>query len=303
MKIPYVINIQKYSIHDGDGIRTTVFFKGCMLNCWWCHNPESQKYTEEVLFNKEKCTGCENCLKACENGAITSIDGKAYTDFQKCTLCSRCIDSCIYNNREIVGKQYKIEELIKELEKDKQFYEDSQGGITLSGGEVMTQDMDYIETLVVRLKRKGYNIAIDTCGFAPTENYKRILNHVDMFLYDVKIIDDEKHKKYMGKSNELILHNLKFISDNHGKINIRIPIIENVNSDDKSIEDIINFLKNNIKVLKINLLPYHNTGSGKYEKLQKEYLGKDFKAPSKERIDEIAEIFKNNGFINIKIGG
>ena len=153
------------------------------------------------------------------------------------------------------------------------------------------------------MKRKGYNVAIDTCGYAPTENFKRLLKYVDTFLYDVKVMNDEKHKKYMGKSNELILHNLKFISDNNGKINIRIPIIYPVNSDEESIDEIIDYLKKNIKVEKVNLLPYHNTGSSKYVKLQKEYRGKDFEAPTKERMEEIADKFRSNGFINIKIGG
>lgn len=303
MKIPYVINLQKYSIHDGDGIRTTVFFKGCLLSCWWCHNPESQSYEQDLMVDEEKCTGCGSCVDICTNSSISLFKGRAKTNMKSCTLCFDCVDGCIYNNRHFVGKQFKIEELVKELEKDKQFYEDSQGGITLSGGEVMTQPMDYIEELIKKLKRKGYNVAIDTCGYAPTENFKRLLKYVDTFLYDVKVMNDEKHKKYMGKSNELILHNLKFISDNNGKINIRIPIIYPVNSDEESIDEIIDYLKKNIKVEKVNLLPYHNTGSSKYVKLQKEYRGKDFEAPTKERMEEIADKFRSNGFINIRIGG
>lgn len=303
MKIPYVINLQKYSIHDGEGIRTTVFFKGCLLSCWWCHNPESQSYEQDLMVDEEKCTGCGSCVDICTNSSISLFKERAKTNMKSCTLCFDCVDGCIYNNRHFVGKQFKIEELVKELEKDKQFYEDSQGGITLSGGEVMTQPMDYIEELIKKLKRKGYNVAIDTCGYAPTENFKRLLKYVDTFLYDVKVMNDEKHKKYMGKSNELILHNLKFISDNNGKINIRIPIIYPVNSDEESIDEIIDYLKKNIKVEKVNLLPYHNTGSSKYVKLQKEYRGKDFEAPTKERIEEIADKFRSNGFINIKIGG
>ena len=303
MKIPYVINLQKYSIHDGDGIRTTVFFKGCLLSCWWCHNPESQSYEQDLMVDEEKCTGCGSCVDICTNSSISLFKGRAKTNMKSCTLCFDCVDGCIYNNRHFVGKQFKIEELVKELEKDKQFYEDSQGGITLSGGEVMTQPMDYIEELIKKLKRKGYNVAIDTCGYAPTENFKRLLKYVDTFLYNVKVMNDEKHKKYMGKSNELILHNLKFISDNNGKINIRIPIIYPVNSDEESIDEIIDYLKKNIKVEKVNLLPYHNTGSSKYVKLQKEYRGKDFEAPTKERMEEIADKFRSNGFINIKIGG
>ena len=143
MKEPTIINIQKYSVHDGDGIRTTVFFKGCHLNCWWCHNPESQSYLPELMFNREKCSGCGYCLKACTHGAITiEEDGIAHTDLNTCVLCSDCLDYCIHNNREIVGKTYSIKELMSIINKDAQFYEESGGGVTLSGGEVMTQDMD-----------------------------------------------------------------------------------------------------------------------------------------------------------------
>lgn len=155
MKEPTIVNIQKYSVHDGDGIRTTVFFKGCLLNCWWCHNPESQKYTPELMFTKEKCTGCGYCEKACTHDAITvESDGIAHTDPSKCVLCADCLDYCVQNNREIVGKTYSIKELMKIINKDAHFYEESGGGVTLSGGEVMTQDMEYLEELCKCIKRK-----------------------------------------------------------------------------------------------------------------------------------------------------
>lgn len=303
LNIPYVINIQKYSIHDGPGIRTSVFFKGCMLNCWWCHNPESQIYHREVMFNKEKCVGCEACAHVCHQNAITIVEKIACTDSSKCDLCDTCTDYCIHNNREIVGKQYSVSELVKEIEKDKMFYEESDGGVTLSGGEVMSQDIEYLVLLVKKLKLKGYHIAIDTCGYAPKVNYEKVLPYVDTFLYDIKTLDDEVHKKYMGKSNELILSNLKTISDLGANINIRIPVIEPVNDDDVSIMAMINFLRDNIKTNKVNLLPYHNTGSSKYEKLGRNYLAKDLKSPSPERMEELKIMFINNGFTDVKVGG
>ena len=303
VNLPRVINIQKYSIHDGDGIRTTIFFKGCPLSCLWCHNPESQNYRAELMYNLEKCTGCMACMNICHKRAISKEENHVVTDRSKCDLCKGCIDYCVNNAREIVGKEYTVAQLIKEVEKDKMFYEESNGGITLSGGEVMTQNMDYIEELLRKLKKKGYNIAVDTCGQAPYENYERVLNYVDTFLYDVKLMDNEKHIKYVGKSNEVIIDNLKKLSEAGANINIRIPLLEEINTDDESIEEFINFLKENVSVQKINLLPYHNTGKSKYERLQKVYEGIDFKAPSDDRLEEIKKRFENAGFINIKIGG
>lgn len=303
LNLPNIINIQKYSIHDGDGIRTTIFFKGCPLSCLWCHNPESQNYGEELMYNGEKCTGCMACIDICPRRAISKEENQAFTDRNKCNLCKACIDYCVNNAREFVGKEYKVAQLVKEAEKDRMFYEESGGGITLSGGEVMTQNMDYIEELLKKLKKKGYNIAIDTCGQAPYENYTRVLNYVDTFLYDIKLMDNEKHIKYIGKSNKLILDNLKKLSEAGANINIRIPLVESINTDDESIEDFIKFLKNNINVKKINLLPYHNTGKSKYERLQKVYEGVNFEAPSKERMETIKDKFEKAGFINIKIGG
>lgn len=303
LNLPKIINIQKYSIHDGNGIRTTIFFKGCPLSCLWCHNPESQNYSEELMYNEEKCTGCMACIDICPQRAISKEEKCVVTDKIKCDLCKECIDYCVNNAREIVGKEYTVAQLVKEAEKDRMFYEESSGGITLSGGEVMTQNMEYIEELLKKLKKKGYNIAIDTCGQAPYENYNRILKYVDTFLYDIKLMDNEKHIKYIGKSNKVILENLKKLSETGANINIRIPLVEGINADDESIEELIKFLKNNINVNKINLLPYHNTGKSKYERLQKVYEGVNFEAPSKERLETVKGKFEKAGFINIKIGG
>lgn len=304
MRSPNIINIQKFSVHDGDGIRTTVFFKGCALNCWWCHNPESQNFAPELLYNAERCTGCSRCAEVCPQHGIREVDGQFLADRSKCDACGTCTDYCVNNAREICGKPYTVRELIREIEKDRMFYEQSGGGVTLSGGEVMLQDPDYIETLVKQLHKKGFNIAIDTCGFAPWSNYERILPYVDTFLYDVKLIDPARHKKYMGQDNALILENLKKLSDCGARINLRMPLIVPVNTEDSDIRDIISFLKEQqIHIVKTNLLPYHNTGNHKYEKLGEEYKGVTFERPSDERLEEIAQMFIKEGFTDIKIGG
>ena len=190
---PLVTNIQKYSIHDGDGIRTSVFFKGCPLRCVWCHNPETQKYANQLLTSNEKCTGCGYCVPACPNHAIRIVDGKSQTDMSLCKVCGKCTEVCPQNIRETAGREYTVPELVKELRKDEMFYEESGGGVTLSGGEVMAMDMDYIEALVKKLYRFGITVTIDTCGYASYENYQRILPFTDTFLYDVKVMDRGKN--------------------------------------------------------------------------------------------------------------
>lgn len=304
MKEPTIVNIQKYSVHDGDGIRTTIFFKGCLLNCWWCHNPESQQYTPELMFHREKCTGCGHCTKYCSHDAISINEkGVAQTDNKKCVLCADCLDYCIHNNREIVGKCYSVDELLKIVSKDACFYEESGGGVTLSGGEVMTQDIDFLELLCRRLKERDYNIAIDTCGYAPVENYERLLPYVDTFLYDMKTLDDEIHKKYMGKSNALILSNLEFLAAHKANINIRIPVVIPVNDDRQSMQHIITYLKDFIGIVKVNLLPYHNTGSSKYEKLGRKYPADELGVPNSEHMEMLKGMFEEQGFKEVKIGG
>ena len=299
-----VINIQKYSLHDGDGIRTTIFFKGCPLNCKWCHNPESQNFDCELLFDAEKCVGCGYCAGACANKAICiSEDGVAKTDRSKCELCETCLDYCVQNCREIAGKEYTVAELVKEALKDRMFYEQSGGGVTLSGGEVMMQNIDQLEDLCRRLHQEGIHLAIDTCGFAPTENYQRILPYVDVFLYDIKALDEEVHQAYTGQSNKLILENLEFLAKNRANINIRIPVIDPVNANEEFMKDVISYLKEKVGIGKVNLLPYHNTGSSKYAKMELVYPSEEFRVPSEEQMESFKQLFMDNGFSQVKIGG
>lgn len=299
-----VTNIQKYSIHDGDGIRTTVFFKGCPLKCSWCHNPETQKFQRQVLTNPEKCTGCMECEKACPNGAISMKDGKAVTDRSRCSGCGVCTTYCLQNIREAAGTQYSVKDLVRELKKDEMFYEESGGGVTLSGGEVMCMDMDYIEELAKTLHRQGITVTIDTSGFAPYGNFKRILPYTDTFLYDIKAMDNEVHKKYVGADNTLILENLKKLSEDNARIYIRIPTIGGVNADEASMKAVIRWLtEEKIKVQQVNLLPYHDTGSSKYARLETGYESELFETPSHEEMEEFARLFKEAGFSKVKIGG
>lgn len=296
-----VFNIQKYSIHDGEGIRTTVFFKGCPMVCKWCHNPESQRYKAEVSYNDEKCTQCLSCISKCNEGAIKPCNDKVSTNRSTCTLCETCMDYCINNAREKVGKYYNIDNLMNEIEKDKMFYEESGGGVTLSGGEVMTQDMSYILQILKKCKRLGYSVNIDTCGHAPLENFEKVLPYVDTFLYDIKHMEDDIHKELTGQSNELVLSNLIFLSEKNAKLNIRMPLVAGINDSDEHMDKVIDFLKS-ISVTQINLLPYHNTGKSKYKNIDMIYPGDDYAPPSQERLEALKERFRKNN-LNAKIGG
>ena len=302
--MPLITSIQKYSIHDGDGIRTTVFFKGCPLSCVWCHNPETQRYGKDVMYDKERCTGCQSCLNACPQHAIHAEEDKVVTDINLCDRCGTCLNYCVRNLREIAGKEYTVDELVKELKKDEMFYEESGGGVTLSGGEVMTSDMDFVEALVKKLHHMGISVTIDTCGFAPYDNFRRILPYVDTFLYDVKVLDSEVHKKYIGVDNELILQNLEQLSRDGARIYIRIPTVKEVNGTKEQMQEIIAYLdEKKIHTAQVNLLPYHNTGAGKYGKLGQEYDGSQLHAPSSDEMNEFVNLFKEAGYQNTKIGG
>ena len=295
-----VFNIQKFCVHDGPGIRTTVFLKGCPLNCIWCHNPESQSYEKEMMFSKDKCTRCGICGKKCNNDAIRVTQTEVQNNKEKCNLCGECIDFCVNNAREIAGREYTVGELIKLIEKDRTFYEQSGGGVTFSGGEAMAQ-IDALEEIVKKCKERGLSVAIDTCGYAPFSSFERISDYVDLFLYDIKLMDTDLHKEYTGKGNGLIMENLVKLSERGANINLRLPLIQGINTDDKNIQSMIDFA-NSLRISLVNLLPYHDIARDKYSKLNRDYKQETMEKPSQERLEEIKKLFENNNF-KVKIGG
>ncbi|WP_314068249.1 4Fe-4S cluster-binding domain-containing protein [uncultured Vagococcus sp.] len=248
MTTPLIFNIQKFSVHDGPGIRTTIFFKGCPIRCAWCHNPESQSFQNEIILTK---------------------DGQ----------------------EEIVGKSYTIDALVKEIEKDRMFYEQSGGGVTLSGGEVMSQNMIYLETLVKTLTGRGISVVIDTCGIAPFKHYERLMPYVDLFLYDLKFIRSLLHTTYTGTSNRLVLENLKKLSLAGASIDLRLIMLEGLNSDDETVQKTLDWLQTqNIQLTSVHLLPYHQFGKEKYSRLKRE-MPINFSAPSNSRLTTICQQF------------
>ncbi len=295
-----IINIQKYCVHDGPGIRTTVFFKGCPLSCWWCHNPESQNPKDEIMFFQERCTGCGVCAKRCPQNAIEIKNNISIVDLSKCTLCGKCTDFCPNNAKEYVGKKITVDELMNEIVKDQVFYDESNGGVTFSGGEPLLH-ADFLEEVLKRCRIRGIHTAIETSGFATWEKLEKVAKNIDLFLYDLKQINNEKHKKFMGVENVIILDNLKKLSDMGANIIIRMPLISGVNDDDEHIDGVIKFLSN-IKVIQVNLLPYHKMGMDKYRRLDREYKLTGMEKPSDEWMKKTKEKFEKFGF-KVSIGG
>lgn len=249
-----IFDIQKFSVIDGPGIRTTVFFKGCNLKCGWCHNPESQKKTAELLFYRNKCISCGMCTEVCDRG-----DGE-------CTLCGKCTLYCPVHAREICGKDYTVEEVFRQLEADKLFYDTSGGGVTFSGGECMLQ-IDFLEAVMQKCRQAGIHTAVDTAGCVPWEHFQRVLPFADMFLYDMKCVTESLHRKGTGVSNRLILENLERLSkETNADIIIRVPVIPGFNADDDEMRRMADYVAG-IRVKSVELLPYHAMGENKYAAL------------------------------------
>lgn len=295
-----VFNIQKFSIHDGPGIRTTVFFKGCPLSCIWCHNPESQSFSREIMVDKEKCTLCGRCAAKCSRGAAGIKDGVLVNDYASCDFCGTCTDFCVSNAREIVGEELTVAEIMKEIEKDRMFYDQSKGGVTFSGGEVMCQP-EVLAELARRCRDKGIHVAVDTCGYVPFSSFEKVMDYVDLFLYDIKLMDSGLHSEYTGKDSTLILDNLRKLSDLGANISLRLPVIGGINDDEANMAAILEFIKGT-NIRNVNLLPYHDIARNKYSRLGREYCGSGMKVPVEEKMNEIKERFEKSGY-KVKIGG
>lgn len=295
-----IFNIQKFSIHDGPGIRTTVFFKGCPLKCLWCHNPESQNTKKEMLYDRKKCVLCRTCETVCKAKAIRLENDRMVTDMNKCIFCGKCVTYCMYEARDIAGKEYTVDDVLKVVLQDKIFYKQSGGGVTVSGGEPLMQ-IDFVYELLRRLKEEGINTAVDTCGAVSFEVLERIAKYTDLFLYDIKLMDDQKHKEYIGVSNKLIIENLIKLSKIHNNINIRMPIIEGINADNSHIEETLKIIKD-LNIGKINLLPYHDIAKHKYHKLGLGYDEEKMSKPSDEKMNSYKEMLEKAGY-KVKIGG
>ena len=265
METGIVFNIQKFCIHDGDGIRTCVFLKGCPLRCVWCHNPESYEKATTLSFNNQKCSICGKCFAVCS--ARTVDNGNLKIEREKCTKCGKCAEICLNDANEIIGKEMTAEEVLDEVMKDKMFYDTSGGGITITGGEPSYQANFTLELLTLS-KDAGIPLAIETCGTGSREFYQKCADLGTTFLYDIKCIDSVRHKKFTGADNTHILSNLQYLMDRDADIIVRLPMIPDCNDSDEDIAVLSRFLNENKgRYRYIEVMPYHTLGTGKSEKI------------------------------------
>jgi len=296
-----VFNIQKYSISDGPGIRTTVFLKGCPADCWWCHNPESMGFSPEPLVAAGRCVACQECASACPLGMVAAGSALPVRDVA-CIRCERCIDACCTGARQLAGIPMTVAETMAVILQDRIFYDDSGGGATFSGGEPLHQ-LTYLMSLLSACREKGINTAVDTGGFAPTESLLAVAGMTDLFLYDIKCMDDARHREATGLGNSRVLENLRVLGDRHPAIWIRIPVIPGFNDDAENLAATARFVATVRGVRQVNLLPYHHTWLGKGDASLEQASARDVETPTRERLEELAEIFRAHGLTTAAGGG
>ena len=288
-----VFNIQKFSIHDGPGVRTTVFLKGCPLRCKWCANPESQSKKVQMMYDREKCLGCQSCVKTCPENALSMTENGIRVEHDKCTGCLECEKVCPGRALSHEGDLKTVKEVFDICMQDEIFYEDSGGGVTISGGEGMVQP-DFVCSLVDMLKEKGIHTAIETTGSVASEVFQRVAPKFDLLLFDVKHHDSQKHKAGTAVGNELIVENLRWAKQQGIEILPRLPVIPGFNDSLEDAAGIAALLKD-IGLEKIQLLPFHQMGERKYEFLGRNYELKEIPMLHREDLEQYREEFLKAG--------
>ncbi len=298
-----IFNIQGYCIHDGPGIRTTVFLKGCPLGCLWCQNPESHSFHPDLLFSEEKCTGCGKCVQACPEKAIR-LEGKtSQTDRRLCKSAGLCIDACPNEARVAMGRRATVDEVFKEIAADALFYKESGGGVTLSGGEPLAQP-EFAAGILKKCRSAGFHTALDTCGYASWTTAREVLSHVNLVLFDFKHMNPETHEKYTGVPNELILQNAEKI---HHEMSIpmraRITLVPGFNDSTENIRATAGFIAEKLSnAIPVHLLSYHRLGEAKWERLDRKNETAAIEIPGEQQLAECRRIFESFG-LTVIMGG
>ena len=301
MVVGTIFDIKKYAIHDGPGIRSTVFFKGCPLACRWCHNPEGINVASQRIYRRERCIGCGECIRICPHEAMIQTAEGIVWNSAKCDLCQTCADHCPAEAIEFVGRKVAVDEVMREIVKDIAFYDESGGGITLSGGEPLMQP-DFLLELLDACAETDLHRTVDTTGYAASELLLQVAQKTDLFLYDLKLMDDARHRDFTGVSNERILNNLKLLAQMGARIQVRVPIIPGINSDFENIDRTAEFVSDLTGVEQIAILPFHNSARGKYGRLGMDCISSQIECPSKEHLKIIAARLEKSG-LQVKIGG
>lgn len=293
-----IFDIQRFCVHDGPGIRTVVFFKGCPLKCIWCHNPESQKRNKSLAFYSHKCISCGACSAACPNGCHSFVDQQHALNRDGCILCGKCASACSVGAIELLGRRATVEELLSEVMRDSLFYKNSGGGLTVSGGEPLLQS-EFLFELLKSAKAQGIHTCVETCGFADSETVTKIAKYTDIFLYDVKESDDDRHKELTGVPFSPILENLMLLNSLGAKIILRCPLIPDVNTREEHIANIAQIASSLDNLLEINVMAYHLLGNDKYDALDMDNKMRGHAAMTVEQkehyVDLIREHFEKIG--------
>ena len=289
-----IFDIQRYSIHDGPGIRTIVFLKGCPLRCIWCQNPEGQNFYPEVGYNSIKCISCGMCVQICPNDSL-KLESVNRIDYQSCNTCGKCVDECYAEALIMFGRKMTVEDVITIIEKDRPFYHKTKGGITLSGGEPIMQKL-FVQKLLMECKIRGIDTTLETSGHFNWQDIAPLLKYLDLILFDIKLIDNEKHQKYCGVSNEKILDNAQKLAKLAKKLIFRIPIIPGVNDGMKNIQQTCSLIKET-GIKELHLIPYHKLGHDKYRILGRIPSDKNIKPINEKSIEFIKKRVQDEGLV------
>lgn len=302
MSTGLIFDIKKFAINDGPGIRLTVFFKGCNLQCKWCHNPESMSPKVQKMYNAKKCIGAVKCIENCPNNALELTENGIVTNYDICNLCGKCAEVCPTKAFEMLGSEIPISELMKKIDNEAIFFDQSGGGVTFSGGEPLIHSV-YLLAALKECGKRMYHRVVDTTAFSNLETLLEVAKHTELFLIDLKVMDAEKHKEYTGVGNEKILSNIVELAKTNCEIVFRIPLIKGVNTSEDNILKtavFINSLEGSRNV--VNLLPYHNISENKHLKLGNSTNFMKFETPTTQEIEKVISIFKIKGII-ATIGG
>jgi pyruvate formate lyase activating enzyme len=294
-----VFLIERFAVHDGPGIRVAVFLKGCALRCAWCHSPESQSTRPELLLKQDRCIACGTCLPVCKSDAIQEIDAEFETDLTRCDACGDCATACPANARVIAGRRITVQELLAEIERDRIFIDRSAGGVTFSGGEPLLQGA-FLASALAACRSAGFHTAVETAGFGPTMALEA-LGGADLVLFDLKLFDEDRHRRATGVSNRLILANFGRLTARHRGVRARLPLIPGVNDDDENV-DAIGALVASAGVAAIDLLPYHSAGIAKYSRMGRSYALPEVQPPTPAALAAARARLEHFG-LSVQVGG
>jgi len=306
MESGFVFDIKRFALHDGPGLRTTVFLKGCPLSCLGCHNPEGQRVGPELLFRPDRCTHCGDCIPACPSQAISLTEAAISVDWGRCELTGACVEVCLPGALEILGRPRPVEEILDILEDDRIYFDESKGGVTFSGGDPFAQP-DFLRALLKGCKERELPVVLDSCGHVAPETFRELAPQAKHVLFDLKLMDEERHEAFTGVHNRWILENLAWVAGGCGPgsgnaprgpcptLTVRIPLIPGVNDDEENLKATAAFLLGLPRVPQVDLLPYHRLGVEKYHRMGREYPLSDVAPPQTETVQTAARYLKKAG--------